>query len=365
MTTDPSAGPGAPAAADDAREVREGQELDTSSLEAFLKASLGGLEGRLRIRQFPGGHSNLTYLLSFENRDMVLRRPPFGLVGASAHDMVREHTVLEALGPAFPLAPKPLLFSDDSAVIGCPFYVMERVEGVIIRRTLPEGMSLSSDQARRLAHNMIEALHALHSLDHRAIGLDDFGKPDGYVQRQVEGWIDRYREARTPDVPDGEEVMAWLRDNVPPDSARPSIVHGDWKTDNVVLDRGDPTRIVAVLDWEMATIGDPAMDLAYALIFFDERRAARPVGLSAALPPIFAEAVSREELLELYQQLSGQAIENPDFYYAFNMFRLGGLLQQLYARFYRGHSRDERYQGLKVMVQVILSSAQQVVDRTA
>jgi len=348
---------------DEAGDVRKGQELDAAGLERFLLSRLDDLQGSLRVRQFPGGHSNLTYLLVFDNRELVLRRPPFGPVGASAHDVMREYTVLKALNPVLPLAPRPVLFSDDPEVIGCPFYVMERVDGVIIRRELPEEVSLSSDQARRLALNIIESLWRLHAVDYRAVALDGFGRPDGYVERQVDGWIDRYRDARTPDVPDGEEVMAWLCDHRPSDGEGPAILHGDWKTDNLVLDHDDPTRVIAALDWEMSTIGDPAMDLGYALIFFEETRAEPPVSLSAAIPPVFAEAVSREELLDHYQELSGRRIENPDFYYAFNMFRLGALLQQLYARYQRGQSGDERYQGLQVMVQVILGSAQQVIER--
>jgi aminoglycoside phosphotransferase (APT) family kinase protein len=258
-----------------------------------------------------------------------------------------------------------VLSCDDAEILGCPFYVMERVHGPIIRRRIPEGVHLPPEQARRLAHEMIEALHELHVVDHRAIGLGDFGRPEGYVERQVEGWIERYREARTPDVPDGEGIMTWLRDHLPPDAGRAAVVHGDWKTDNLVLDRKDPTRITAVLDWEMATIGDPVMDLAYALIFFDEKRTPNPVGLSAALPPVFAQAVSREELLEHYQELAGESIDDIDFHYALNMFRLGGLLQQLYARYHRGRSRDERYAEFQVMVQALLSSAEQVTERRA
>lgn len=350
---------------DRANEIRVGEELEAAKLEAYLKTTLEGLKGNMQIRQFPGGHSNLTYLLTFGNREMVLRRPPFGTKVRSAHDMGREYTVLKALSPVFPLAPRPLLYTEDTAIIGCPFYVMERLHGIILRNTIPEGMTLSADEARQLCRNMIEGLYKLHSVDYRKVGLEDFGKPEGYVKRQVEGWNKRYRDARTPDVPDGEDIITWLEDHMPPDSENPGIVHGDWKPDNLVLDRNDPTKVIGVLDWEMATIGDPIMDVCYSLIYFNVKSEMDAATISGSLPPVIRESVSREELLEHYQELSGRPINNPDFYYAFNMFRLGGLLQQIYYRFYHGISKDRRFKVFKMMVQMLMGSAQHVIGRSS
>jgi len=353
-----------PESDDAAKEVRKGEELDTKRLEAFLKDCLPRLEGKLTLRQFPGGHSNLTYLLTFSNLEMVLRRPPFGSKVKGAHDMKREYTVLKALTPVFPYVPRPLTYTEDPSIIGCPFYVMERVEGKIIRQHLPAGVTLSADEARRLGRNIMKVLSQLHALNYRKIGLEDFGKPQGYLERQVQGWIGRYRDARTPDVPDGEDVMAWLEAQLPSDVDNPAIVHGDWKPDNIVLDKEDPTKIIGVLDWEMATIGDPLMDATYTMIYFNEKAEQEAMGISATLPAILRDSVSREELLEAYQNFSGFSVENPDYYFVLNMFRLAGLLQQIYYRYYHGLTKDQRFEVFKSTSHLLIGSAQKIIARS-
>jgi aminoglycoside phosphotransferase (APT) family kinase protein len=346
---------------DAAKEIRKGEELDSSTLEEFLKDSLPRLEGKLTLRQFPGGHSNLTYLLTFSNREVVLRRPPLGSKVKGAHDMKREYTVLRALIPVFPYVPRPLIYTEDPSIIGCPFYVMERLQGKIIRQQLPEGVSLSPAQARRSGRNIMKVLSRLHTLDYQNIGLEDFGKPRGYLERQVQGWIGRYRDARTPDVPDGEDVMAWLEANIPPEVDHTAIVHGDWKPDNIVLDNEDPTKIIGVLDWEMATIGDPFMDATYTMIYFNEKAEKDALGISATLPAILRTSISREELLEDYQHYSGLTIPNPDYYYILNMFRLAGLLQQIYYRYYQGVTKDQRFEMFKTTSHLLIGSAQKIM----
>ena len=349
---------------DTAKEIRKGEELDTVRLEEFLRDSLSGLEGKLTIRQFPGGHSNLTYLLIFSNQEMVLRRPPFGSKVKGAHDMKREYLVLKALVPVFPYVPKPLTYAEDPSIIGCPFYVMERLKGKIIRQDRSAEVSLSSTQARQFGRNLMKVLSQLHALDYRKIGLEDFGKPQGYLERQVQGWINRYRDARTPDVPDGEDVMAWLQANRPQEVERSAIVHGDWKPDNIVLDNDDPTKIIGVLDWEMATIGDPFMDATYTMIYFNEKVEQDALGISATLPAILRESISREELLDAYQTFSGVSITNPDYYYVLNMFRLSGLLQQIYYRYYHGVTKDQRFEMFKTTSHLLIGTAQKVMTRS-
>ncbi len=220
---------------DNATNVREGEELDRASVETYLKDSLPGLSGPVTIRQFPSGFSNLTYLLSVGGRELVLRRPPFGKKAKTAHDMEREYRMLKALKPVFPYSPEALLYCEDQSVMGCSFYVMERLKGIILRKNLPEGMTLSTADARSLCTSMIEVIHKLHSADYRKIGLADYGKPEGYVQRQVEGWSTRYRDAKTPDSKDFEAVMLWLHDHIPPDTTTPGIIHNDFKFYNLVL----------------------------------------------------------------------------------------------------------------------------------
>ncbi|MCU0579657.1 MAG: phosphotransferase family protein, partial [Desulfobacterota bacterium] len=205
---------------DQPTEIRQGEELDTVRVEEFLRTKIPGLEGPLAVKQFPRGFSNLTYLLSFKNRDLVLRRPPFGTKAKTAHDMSREYRILNALRPVFPYCPEPLVDTEDETVIGSPFYVMARVEGLILRRDLPPGLELTPEQARSLFERFLDVLVELHSIDFRKIGLENFGKPEGYVRRQVEGWSKRYRAARTPDAPDFEEIMAWLAERMPADTDR-------------------------------------------------------------------------------------------------------------------------------------------------
>ncbi len=255
---------------DQASEVRSGEELDLAKIDPFLRDSIPHLEGEMAVRQFPGGHSNLTYLITFKNKEVVLRRPPFGAKAKSAHDMGREYRILKALKPFFPYCPEPLAYSEDTDIMDCPFYVMERIQGIILRRNLPNGMFLTPTQVERLFQKVVEIHYALHSLDYRKIGMEGFGRPEGYVRRQVQGWSSRYRAARTPDAPDFESVMAWLDAHQPMDSPCPCIIHNDYKFDNIVLDSANPLNIIGVLDWEMATIGDPLMDLGSSLGYWVE-----------------------------------------------------------------------------------------------
>ena len=259
---------------DRATQVRPGEELDTRRLVPFLVEAIPDLEGDLEVLQFPSGFSNLTYLLRAGGRELVLRRPPFGSKPKSGHDMNREFTVLSALKGYFPYCPEPLAFTEDESIIGSPFYVMSRLEGIIVRRDFPPGLDLTPEEVGALFDRVVDVHAELHSVDYRAVGLEEFGRPEGYVERQVAGWSRRYRAARTPDVPDGERVMAWLAENRPSDSTRPSLIHNDFRLDNVVLDPADLLRIVGVLDWEMATIGDPLMDLGASLAYWVE--AGRP-----------------------------------------------------------------------------------------
>jgi len=250
---------------DSTRPVRPGEELNASALALWLRERMDGVEGPVEIEQFPGGHSNLTYLLRFGDRELVLRRPPFGSKVKTAHDMGREFRILSRLHAVYPKAPRALLHCDDPEVIGAPFYVMERVRGVILRhQRAPEGIDLPPATLRALSEAAVDGLAELHAVDYDAAGLGDLGRPEGYVARQVSGWSERWRNARTDDVPDVDRAAAWLADNQPPERGA-ALIHNDYKYDNLVLDSGDLSRVVAVLDWEMATLGDPLMDLGTSL----------------------------------------------------------------------------------------------------
>jgi aminoglycoside phosphotransferase (APT) family kinase protein len=346
---------------DQAAAIRQGEELDLKRVEVFLRDALPALEGPVLLKQFPSGHSNLTYLVTVGAQEMVLRRPPFGTKARGAHDMVREYRILAALREVFPYVPRPLALCQDPAILGAPFYVMERIKGLIPRRELPEAIARDAAAVRRLFERFVDILVELHGLDYQRLGLGDLGKPQGYARRQVEGWSERYRRARTPDAPEGEDVMRWLADHVPPDTSRPAIIHNDFKFDNLVLDPEDPSRIIGVLDWEMSTIGDPALDLGCTLGYWVERDDPPELQLVRTLPTHVPGAMTRRNMVERYAALTGRVIEPFDFYYVFGLFRLAVIAQQIYYRYYQGQTRDERFKLLIGAVQVLEQTARRVI----
>lgn len=347
---------------DAASPVRNGEELDTKTVETYLKDTIPGLSGDLTIEQFPSGFSNLTYLIRIGEKDMVLRRPPVGANIKSAHDMGREYRILSSLRPVFPYCPEPLAYCQDDTVMGCEFYVMERIPGIILRKNLPKGMNLSPDQAGRLCEKLLDVHVELHSIDVPNAGLDFLGKPEGYIKRQVDGWSGRYRKAKTPDAPDFEAVMAWLADKMQPDSDTPSIVHNDYRFDNVVLDPDDPMKIIGVLDWEMATYGDPLMDLGNTLAYWVEKNDPEEVQLMRLMPTHIDGALTREELIRRYSEKTGRNLNNFDFYYCFGLFRLAVIAQQIYNRFYHGITKDQRFAMLIAGVQILERTALNVIN---
>ncbi|MBW6487079.1 MAG: phosphotransferase family protein [Syntrophobacterales bacterium] len=350
--------------ADETRPIREGEEFDIKRVEQFLKDNIPQLKGALTVSQFPGGHSNLTYLIRVGDRELVFRRPPLGRKAKTAHDMGREFRMLQALRPAFPYCPEPLAYTDDETLIGCPFYVMERIKGLIIRRDLPKSLALQPKEAARLCEKLIAVFVELHQVDYRKIGLEDFGKPAGYVKRQVEGWSERYRTAKTPDAPDFEDVMAWLHEKMPPESPHVSVIHNDYRFDNVVLHPDDPFRIVGVLDWEMATIGDPLMDLGGALAYWTNHDDPPAMQAIRMIPTHLPGMFTRQEFIKRYSERMGIPVEKSDFYYCFGMFRLAGIVQQIYWRFYHGQTKDERFKLMIAAVQVLEAACKRLIEKS-
>jgi aminoglycoside phosphotransferase (APT) family kinase protein len=348
---------------DPTAEVRPGEELDLKAVESFLKENLSGLSGGLVVEQFPSGYSNLTYLLRVGKRELVLRRPPFGRKARTAHDMGREFRVLSALKPVFPYCPTPLAYTEDESLLGCPFYVMERIPGIIVRRDLPAGLEFTPDQMRTLCENLLQVHHELHSIDYRAIGLGGFGKPEGYVRRQVVGWSERYRGARTPDAPAFEEVMQWLHERMPADFPRSAVIHNDFKLDNVVLNPDNPLEIIGVLDWEMATIGDPLMDLGCSLGYWVQGDDPPELLAVRRHPTHLPGALSRAELTRRYAEKAGITFDGLDFYLCFGFFRLAVIAQQIYYRFFHGQTRDERFKRLITSVHVLEQAALRIMNR--
>lgn len=352
------------AVCDETVAVREGEGLDAEKLREFLAASLPGIGGELAIRQFPGGYSNLTYLVQAGGREMILRRPPFGKKAKSAHDMAREYRVLAALKPVFPLCPAPLVYADDEGIIGAPFYLMERMQGIILRKELPPEVQLPPEQARSLSESLVDTLCRLHGVDYSAAGLDDLGKGEGYVSRQVAGWNRRYAEARTDDAPSCEKVIGWLHDKMPEHSPAATLIHNDYKFDNTVLDPADPTRIIGLLDWEMTTIGDPLMDLGSSLAYWVEENDPPPLQAVRTMPTNVPGMLTRKEQVARYGKVSGIAIDNFDFYYCFGLFRLAVIAQQIYYRYSHGQTRDPRFKNLVHGVRALEQTALGVIARS-
>jgi aminoglycoside phosphotransferase (APT) family kinase protein len=347
---------------DEAGPVRPGEELDLQALRAYLAEHLpGGMPSdALVVEQFPHGHSNLTYLVRLGDRELVLRRPPFGNRVKTAHDMGREYRILSRLCRVYEPAPCPLLFCEDEAILGAPFYLMERRRGIIIRKP-PGDQPISPDTVRRLCESLVEGLARLHALDYEAAGLADIGKPEGYVERQVTGWSRRYRDAQTDDLPALERAAEWLAVNRPAESGA-ALIHNDYKFDNLVLDPDDPGRIVAVLDWEMATIGDPLMDLGTTLGYWIQADDPEPIRRFLAGPTALAGSLTRRELAEHYARSAGRAVPDMLFYYVYGLFKIAVIAQQIYARYVRGATRDPRFAPLGAVVAALGESAGQAID---
>ena len=349
---------------DSARAVRQGEDLDTVPLETYLKAHIPGLDGALVVEQFPSGYSNLTYLIRVGERELVLRRPPFGANIKSAHDMGREYKILSHLVDAYPKVPRPLVYCEDAAVLGAPFYVMERVKGVILRATPPAGVDLSPGPMRAISEASVDNLAAIHALDPSTVGLGDLGRPEGYVGRQVAGWIGRYEKAKTDEIPALDRTARWLTDHQPPESGA-TLIHNDYKYDNLVLDPADTSRIVAVLDWEMATVGDPLMDLGTTLGYWVE--ADDPYELQAMRfgCTTVPGNLNREEVAQCYALRSGRDVPeaNAVFYYVFGLYKIAVISQQIYARFKAGLTKDERFGLLIYAIQAIGGASVEATEK--
>ena len=343
--------------------VRSGEELPIEPLSDYLSTHFPELSGPLVVEQFPAGFSNLTYLLRFPNRELVLRRPPIGAKIKTAHDMSREYRILSHLYPVYRKVPRPLLFCEDEAILGAPFYVMERVQGIILRAKPPAEMDLSPNVMRTLSETFIENLGEIHEIDYEAAGLGELGSPQGYVKRQVEGWTRRYYNARTDDVPSIERLADWLQANLPADSAKAALIHNDYKYDNLVLAPDDLGRVVAVLDWEMATIGDPLMDFGTSLGYWVEATDPEEwqrygFGLTS-LPG----SLTRTELLEHYSRRTQRTIDEPVFYFAYGLLKIAVIVQQIYFRYQKGLTRDPRFAQLGRLVRACGELAQRAIER--
>lgn len=344
--------------------VRAEDAFDVERVHGWLTQRMEGLPGhRPEVTQFTGGASNLTYLLHYPDtgRELILRRPPAGHKASSAHDMAREFRVQEALKPAFPHVPTVRALCQDLSVIGGDFYVMDKVPGLILRGRLPDGMTLPPGKARALSAAFVDTLTDLHRVDPTAAGLADLGKGAGYVRRQVEGWTHRYARARTWNTPSFRRVTAWLADHQPDDVAT-CVIHNDWRLDNLVLDESD-LHVTGVLDWEMATLGDPLMDLGSALAYWvqadDDRMARATRRQPSHLPGMF----TRAEIVERYCDRMGLPADNWPFYEVFGLFRLAVIAQQIYYRYHHGQTRNPAFRSLWLAVNYLDRRCRSTIHR--
>lgn len=344
---------------DQATDIRKGEELDLVKLKNFLSDQLDGFSGDLQVSQFPSGFSNLTYLVKTEQAEYVLRRPPFGANIKGGHDMHREYRVLSALQGHYGKAPRPVVYTDDESVMGAEFYMMERVKGVILRGRPPKDLNLNPEVMRSISEATVDNLAALHTMDLEKAGLSDFGKPEGYTARQVTGWIKRYYNAETDKIPAMDAVAEWMGNNMPAQDLT-SFIHNDYKYDNLVLNPEKLDDIIAVLDWEMSTVGNPLMDMGTSLAYWaqaNDSDALKPFSLTW-LPG----NLDRAGFVERYAEKTGFDLKDQVFYFVFGAFKIGVIIQQIYARYKKGFTQDPRFANLIYAVMACGANAQKAIE---
>ncbi|MGH6718061.1 MAG: phosphotransferase family protein [Alphaproteobacteria bacterium] len=343
--------------------VRPDELLDLERLEPWLRAHLAGAEGPLAVRQFGGGHANLTYLLAFGRREFVLRRPPHGTIAPSAHDMAREHRVLARLWRAYPLAPRSFVHCADPAILGAEFHVMERRRGVVVREANAGRLLADPGTCARVGAMVIDILADLHRVRPADVDLALLGRPRGFIERQLEGWERRWQAARDDAAPDLGPLIAWLRGGRP-DSAVDTLVHNDFKLDNVLVAADDPARAVAVLDWDMCTQGDPLADVGTLLNYWNERDDPEGWGTATAMPSDRPGFPTRRAAVERYLARSGCDGSRLAWYWCFATFRTAVILQQIYIRWLRGETEDARFASFGRRVALLARKAQAIAGQT-
>jgi aminoglycoside phosphotransferase (APT) family kinase protein len=340
--------------------VRADEKFGEKKLAEYLKDKLEGGNAPLTVRQFWGGAANLTYLLEFAGKEYVLRRPPLGPVAKSSHDMGREYRVLSVLHKAYPYAPRAFLYCDDPAVIGSPFFVMERKKGFVIRRSFPSGYDHSIEFGQRISEAMVDRLADLHTVDYEALGLGEFGHPEGFIHRQIEGWYRRWNKAKTEEVSEMDTIYQWLNDNTP-ETSRFSLVHNDYKLDNLMLNQKDPRKIEAIFDWDMCTLGDPLSDLGSLLTYWSDPTDPPYLQVLATMPTgKDLGFLTRAQLVNRYTEKSGFSVDNITFYHTLGLFRLSVIIAQIYIRFVKGQTKDQRFESLGTIVPYVAKAAEDV-----
>lgn len=341
--------------------MRPDERIDAGVVGACLSGKLPNAEGEPEILQFEGGKANLTYLLRYPKQEYVLRRPPLGPVAPKAHDMGREYRVLSVLYQKFPPAPRAYYFSEDPAIVGAPFLVMERRSGIVIRQEMPPRYLGQPELYRRMSESIVDTLADLHAVKPESVGLEKLGRPEGFVSRQVEGWFQRWEGAKTEDYPQVAELMPWLRANLPPAPAA-SLVHNDFKLDNMMVDEQDPARVVGVFDWDMATLGDPLMDLGSLLGYWAEAGDSSNRSAFRVMPTHLEGFYTREQVVNRYAERSGADLSHIRYYEIFALFKLAVIIQQIYVRYVRGQTQDERFSDYAPRVEGLVKASMAALE---
>lgn len=345
---------------DQASAVRRGEELDIEAVDLWLKSQLTNIRGVPKVSQYSGGASNWTYCLTYPEQSLILRRGPEGTKAKGAHDMGREFRLQEALRPVYRYVPQMKAFCEDAHVINADFYVMEKLSGIIPRKNLPKGLSITPAQTKTLCENVLDCLVELHQVDYQKAGLGHLGKGVGYTERQIHGWSERYTKAKTWNVPSGKSVMKWLAQNKPSEE-RICITHNDFRFDNVVLDADDYTKVLGVLDWELATLGDPLMDLGNMLAYWIEPGDDFLAQSTRRQPTHLEGMLTRKEVVQYYCRKMAISVEDFTFYEVYGLFRLVGIVQQIYYRYHHGQTNNPAFKNFWIFVHYLLHRCKKAI----
>ncbi|MEP1034832.1 phosphotransferase family protein [Ekhidna sp.] len=344
------------------KQQRHGEELDLENLLPWIESKELDFRGDPIVTQFAGGASNWTYRLRFDNQDIILRRAPLGKKAAGAHNMPREYHLQKKLKPHYDYVPEMIAVCEDEAVLGSTFYLMERLEGMIPRKNLPKEIDWKKENVRALCQSFWDKLIELHQVDYQKHGLDDLGKGDGYVERQVSGWNKRYSDAKTWNVPAGKKVMNWLEGNMPR-KEHLCIIHNDFRLDNVVLDLNDSSKIIGVLDWELAALGDPLMDLGCSLAYWvheDDNSFIKSMRRQASN---VEGMMTRQEIINYYANKTATAIDDFRFYRVYGLFRLAGIAQQIYYRYSKGFTKNKTFKNFWMISIYLIKTCENVIKQ--
>ncbi len=344
-------------------EVNKEEALPLDRLMQYLYENelVSDLKSNLEAKRFTGGLSNLTYLLQVENKEYVLRRPPFGAV-KRGHDMKREFKVLSSLNNEFSKIPKVHVYNDDDSVIGSSFYIMDKSDGIILNLSEAKNRNISESEFKIISNTWLDTFVELHQVNYKAVGLENLGKPKGYVERQITNWAKQYYQAKTEEISESEKVIQWLQANKPIEY-KFSLIHNDFKYDNMMFKDNSWTEINTVLDWEMCTLGDPLMDLGTSLSYWVTEDDLDPLKKGLASPTILKGNPSRLEIVEMYSKKSGESIHNLVFYYVYGLFKLAVIVQQIYFRYHKGFTTDKRFAHMNQHTQLLFTIAWQAIQK--